>query len=268
MDLLFIHHSCGGQWLAPAGLTEGSKAIYLSAPNGGNLRALLEQNGFRVHEASYGSRIGQNTDLFDWAPKFRDQMPEILRCEMQDQPLPEGRHNQVVMFKSCYPNNAFKGEGVPPGQATGPEWTVWNAKAAYAALLPEFQKQPGVLFICVTAPPLAAKQRPQPLWRQLARRLKGTYWDLAKSGPWARQFNAWLSDPNGWLKEYPLKNVAIFDYYDILTGHGQSNFSMYPTGDGYDSHPSREGNEKAAAEFVPFLRGACDAGSVNGNALL
>ena len=48
----------------------------------------------------------------------------------------------------------------------------------------------------------------------------------------------------------------MFDYYDILTGKGQSDLCVYPTGDGYDSHPSREGNGKAAAAFVPFLNQA------------
>ena len=45
----------------------------------------------------------------------------------------------------------------------------------------------------------------------------------------------------------------VFDLYDILTDHGQSNWSRYPTGGGGDSHPSRAGNRKVALEFIPFL---------------
>ena len=48
----------------------------------------------------------------------------------------------------------------------------------------------------------------------------------------------------------------VFDYYDILTDHGQSNLSRYATWGGEDSHPSREGNKLAAQAFVPFLNQA------------
>ena len=77
--------------------------------------------------------------------------------------------------------------------------------------------------------------------------------NLARSGPLARAFNHWLYDSNGWLQAYPLNNVVVFDYYDLLTEHGGSDFSVYPSGNGCDSHPSRSGNEKAARAFVPFL---------------
>jgi len=253
LNLLFIHHSCGGQLFAAPGIDRGTNCIYSSHPNGGNLRSVLNQSGYFVHEASYGSRIGDSTDLFDWLPKFRDQMEEILRCDLQDARYTDDRRNQVIVFKSCYPNNAFRTEGVPPGNPAGPELTVWNAKATYLALLDEFRKQPEVLFVCVTAPPLASKASPKPLWKQLAKWILGRSDGLAQSGPLARSFNHWLCDTNGWLKDYSLKNVVVFDYYDILTGHGASDFSIYATGDGYDSHPSHAGNEQAAQAFVPFL---------------
>lgn len=256
LNLLFIHHSCGGQWFAPFGSSEGTNCIYHSHPNGGNLRPLLEQSGYRVHEAAYGSKIGQATDLFDWLPKFRGQMGDILHCDQQDTPHADARRNQVVMFKSCFPNNAFRGEGVPPGRAAGPELTVWNAKAAYAALLGEFQKHPDVLFVCVTAPPLAPKSPPQPLWKQWAKKVLGRADSLTNSGPLARTFNNWLGDTRGWLKDYPLPNVVVFDYYNLLTGNGASDYSVYPTGAGDDSHPSRAGNEQAAHAFIPFLNQA------------
>jgi hypothetical protein len=260
LDLLFIHHSCGGQLLAAFGPSVGQNCILNSDSNGGGLRALLEQNRYRVHEASYGSRIGQNTDIFDWLPKFHNQMDEILLCNVQDVAYADGRRNQIVMFKPCFPNNAFRAEGAAPGDAGGPELTVWNAKATYSALLHEFSKQPHVLFVCLTAPPLAPGKESQPLWRKVAREAKaivtGNHFDLAESGRLARQFNNWLADTNGWLKEYSLKNVVVFDYYDILTDHGRSNLSRYSTWDGADSHPSREGNEKVAKDFVPFLNQA------------
>lgn len=256
LDLLFIHHSCGGELLAAPGLQEGTNCILRTHPNGGGLRTLLEQNSYCVHEASYGSRLGQETDVFDWLPKFRSQMDPILSCDLQDKFYTNGRRNQIVVFKSCFPNNLFRSEGMSPGNPTGPELTVSNAKAAYSALLDEFRKFPSVLFICVTAPPLAPKAPPQPLWKVLARKLLGRPNSLPVSGPFARQFNNWLSATDGWLKNYPLKNVVVFDYFDILTGHGQSNFSLYPTGNGFDSHPSSAGNSEAASAFVPLLNRA------------
>ena len=72
----------------------------------------------------------------------------------------------------------------------------------------------------------------------------------------ARQFNNWAKSPTGWLKDYDLKNVAVFDYYDILTNHGETDLSAFPSGDGTDSHPSREGQQRAAAEIGPFVNRA------------
>ena len=117
LDLVFIHHSVGGHWLAAPGPEAGANCIVTSHPNGGGLRSALEEQGYEVHEASYGSRVGQDTDIVHWPPKFRDQMDQILPCRHQDLPLPDGRRNRIVVFKSCYPNNAFVGPGTPPGRA-------------------------------------------------------------------------------------------------------------------------------------------------------
>ena len=256
LHLLFIHHSCGGQLLASFGAVQGAGCIYRTHPNGGGLRARLEQNAYRVHEASYGSRIGEHTDVFDWWPKFRDQLEEILTCDSQDIRHAGQCRNRIVVFKSCFPNNDYKSEGRPPGNAAGPELTVWNARAAYLALREEFQKHPEILFVCVTPPPLAPKPPPQPWWKQFAKQALGRSDNRAGSARLAREFNRWLRSPDGWLKDGQPANVAVFDYYAILTGPGASDLSAYPTGDGYDSHPSREGNEKAAELFVPFLNRA------------
>lgn len=256
LRFLFLHHSCGGELLATLGAADGTNCIYTSHPNGGGLRVLLENSSYEVHEASYGSQLGERTDIFDWPPKFRSQMNQILACDLQDTLLKNGIRNQIVAFKSCFPNNEFESEGVSPGNPAGPELTVWNAKAAYTSLLDEFRKHPDVLFVCVTAPPLAAQTPPQPAWKRLAKRILGRAGHLEESGPLARRFNNWLADTNGWLRDYPLKNVVVFDYYDMLTGHGASNFCQYPTGGGYDSHPSSEGNRLAAVAFVPMLNRA------------
>src|SRR5262249_33259553 len=156
---------------------------------------------------------------FDWLPKFRSQMEDILRTELQDRKLGEG-YNDIVMFKSCYPNSEFVGMGSAPGSSTGPELTVWNAKAMMNALRDELPKHPEVLFIYVTAPPLAPVLPKQPVWKWAAKKMLGRGMDqtrLEARGTLARNFNDWVKSPDGWLKDYPHKNVVVFDYYNVLT---------------------------------------------------
>ncbi len=256
LRLLFIHHSVGGQLLADEGPRSGGETresgeycIYVSHPYGGGLRRRLEATGYEVHEASYGSRVGDKTDIRDWGPKFANQMEEILRVDRQDRQYPGDERNRIVVFKSCFPNNAFVGAGTPPGDPTVPQLTVANAQAAYRALLPLFQARPEVLFVAFTAPPLA-ERKPVGLKAKLKAFLQGT----PRAGRHARAFNTWLTDrQGGWLAGYPLANVVVFDYYDLLTAHGASDWLAYPTGGGRDSHPSAEGQRRAAEAFVPFL---------------
>jgi hypothetical protein len=258
--LLWIHHSCGGQWLAPQGPERDRptpQCIYESHPNGGSLRPLLARNGYDLHEASYTSVIGERTDLFDWEPKFREQMDRVLTTDDQDRVYDDGRRNQVVVFKSCFPNNVFVGEGSPPGNPRGPQLTVANARAALEALLPIFERHPEVLFVYVTAPPVAPFAPGDPLYRLIARRLRNrpTWSDTVRSsGPMARAFNDWVAGQGGWLASYRPRNVVVFDYYAMLTGT-ESDYARY-LADESDSHPSAEGNRRAAEAFVPFVNRA------------
>jgi len=261
VQFLVIHHSCGGQLLAAPGenvgghADTGDRCIYVSHPNGGGMRADLEAAGFAVNEASYGSMVGEDTDLCHWNAKFRDQMERIVRTRRQDELLPEGVTNRVVAFKSCFPNNGFTGEGRQPGDADSCERTVANAQAAYRALLDHFAARPEVLFVAFTAPP---QVEPKP--RGLKAKLKSLFKGKPRQAERARTFNGWLADgQNGWLAGYQGTNVVLFDHYDVLTGHGQSDWSVFPSRNGRDSHPNGEGNRAAAAAFVPFLQQALQA---------
>jgi hypothetical protein len=225
-----------------------SREIWRSHPEGGGLRSQLEQQGYVVHEASYGSALGDATDRADWLPKFSGQMERVLTCDQNDRPLAGGLRNRIVMFKSCFPENMLEDEAA-----------LARAKATLTALLPEFAKHPDVLFVHVTSPPLTPHLPRERLWRSVARALMGQPQpmdSLRRSGPLARQLANWVTSPDGWLKGYSHQNVAVFDLFDTLTDHGKSDFLAYPTGGGLDSHPSREGNQKATAEFVPFLNRA------------
>ncbi|HSN98360.1 MAG TPA: hypothetical protein VLS89_08680, partial [Candidatus Nanopelagicales bacterium] len=173
VDLVFLHHSVGGQLLTEPGPSKEMIAdtnIYVSHPNGGGLRRKLEAAGYKVHEAAYKSAVADRTDLFDWLPKFRGQMARILRTAMHEEQLPGGMQNRVVMFKSCYPNNRFTAMGEAPGKAEGPELTVWNAKASFTAMLPEFAKHKDTLFVYLTAPANVLKNPKVSLWKHLAKR--------------------------------------------------------------------------------------------------
>jgi hypothetical protein len=251
-NLLFIHHSCGGQLFADQGENAGSQCIYVSHPNGGGLRRMLENAGFAVNEASYGSIVGADTDICHWHRKFASQMDRILQTRNQDELLPDGQRNDIVCFKSCFPNNDFKGEGKEPGDPDSCEKTVANARAAYRTLLPFFREHPDVLFVAFTAPPMA-EYKPVG-WKA---KIKSWFRPKDRSGELARQFNTWLADrEQGWLAGYDQPNVVVFNYYDVLTDHGATNYAAYPTRDGRDSHPSSTGNQKAAAAFMPFLEAA------------
>ncbi|MEA3357526.1 MAG: hypothetical protein U9Q67_03760 [Patescibacteria group bacterium] len=256
--ILFIHHSCGGQWLADQGSENevfSKSRIYMAHPNGGGLRKLLEDNNYEVHEASYGSKIGDKTDICHWNAKFREQIDDILKCDMQDDLYDGLSKNQIVMFKSCYPNNQIESYGKEPGNPDSSSKTLANYKAAYNSILKYFRKYPDTLFVCITAPPLA--QNIPSRTKEFIKNVLGSENSVKAMGIRAREFNNWLKDiENGWLSKYELKNVAVFDYYDILTNCGESNYSMYPTRGGKDSHPSSEGNSIAARTFLPFLNRA------------
>jgi hypothetical protein len=256
--LLFIHHSCGGQLLAEPGEQSGggkdsdAPCIYRSHPNGGGLRSLLQGAGYEVHEASYGSLLGEDTDICHWRRKFAGQMDRILVCDEQDRVYEDGLTNEVVVFKSCYSSIDFTGPGEEPGDPDSTEQTLANAKAAYRALLPLFRARPDVLFVAVTAPP-RAEPRPQGLME----RLRAKFRRGPVSADHAHALHAWMADHReGWLKDYDLPNVAVFDYHGVLTDGRRAKWSAYASGGGSDSHPSRKGNARAAAEFVPFLDAA------------
>jgi hypothetical protein len=250
LDVLFIHHSTGGQLLADAGPDVGKDCIYRSHPNGGGLRNLLESNNYKLHEASYNSIVGDKTDICHWNAKFRVLMDKILICKNQDEFYQDNTRNKVVMFKSCFPNSNIISDGTPPGDPDSCIQTTANYQAAYKALLDYFARQPDTLFVVVTAPPLVKPSR----IKDIVKGLLGRESTIDKVGLRARMFNNWLKDTEkGWLKDYRLKNVVVFDYYNVLTGYGKSNWLLYPTQGGTDSHPSSEGNSLAAREFISFL---------------
>jgi len=238
VHLVFIHHSTGENWL--------------SDDNGG-LGIALSENNYFVSDTNYGwgsDSIGDTTDIGNWWLWFRSTNSNIYLDELYNEnnqystytrleDMPSGE-NEIIMFKSCFPNSALKGDiddSIPDiesnplkGEASGSDYhTVSNAKGIYIDVLKYFETRQDKLFIVITAPPLS----------------DSTYADNARS------LNNWLA--RDWLSDYDYKNVAVFDFFDILGG--KDNTLDFPTSSG-DDHPSKEGNLKATEEFIPFLNNA------------
>jgi hypothetical protein len=240
VKLIFIHHSTGENWL-----TDGY----------GNLGQALAENNYYVSDTNYGwgpQGIGDRTDIPDWEEWFSSDntttyMDALFNESGQNSEYTRtsadpGGENQVIMFKSCFPNSDLEGNPDDPPSEEG--WlTVGHAKYVYNQILTYFGQHPEKLFIVITAPPLS---------------------DRGNAAN-ARAFNLWLH--NDWLDEsgYPYQNVAVFDFYNVLTGKdGHHTFEggqevhqiaskdtlAYPSG---DDHPSKKGSQKATDEFIPLL---------------
>ena len=240
VKLIFIHHSTGENWLSDG---------Y------GNLGQSLGQNNYFVSDTNYGwgpDGIGDRTDIPDWLEWFRGDNTErywnaLLQESGQNSSYTRGTtdpggENEIIMFKSCFPNSDLEGNPNDPPTADG--WlSVGHAKYVYNQLLNFFQEHPDKLFIVITAPPLSDRSHAEN----------------------ARAFNLWLVED--WLAEnnYPYQNVAVFDFYNVLTGpDGQHTYDggnlihqvakkntlHYPSG---DDHPSEKGSQKATEDFIPLL---------------
>jgi hypothetical protein len=264
VKLIFIHHSCGENWLAD---------------DNGGLGIALRDNNYFVSDTNYGwgpDSIGDRTDIGNWYDWFRGPSSPTYLADLYNESgqwssysrlaTDPGGPNRIVMFKSCFPNSDLQGnpdDPVPPIASNplrsqsydSPDHTVANAKGIYIDLLNYFSTKQDTLFVMITAPP----------------RTDATY---SKN---ARAFNQWLV--NDWLKDYPYKNIYVFDFYNVLTTNGGDpsvndlnatlgnhhrwwngavqhrvnmahNTSAYPSG---DDHPSQAGNLKATGEYVPLL---------------
>ncbi len=272
--LLFIHHSTGGNWLADPNSEQ---------PYGGLGLALMANNYF-VSATNYSwgpESIGDRTDVPNWpewftGPNRSDYMSAIYN--ETDQNIGDfgswsrlasnpGGENEIIMFKSCFPNSDVYGTINDDAYSEPNDWeySIANYKAVYNNLLTYFATRQDKLFVVITAPPM-----------QEGDYLSGDQ-PVAERAANARAFNNWLL--NSWLAAYPHHNVAVFDYYNILTSNGGSadvndmgsvsgnhhrwwndtiqhiqtvnnNFAAYPSG---DSHPSSAGHIKATIEFVPLL---------------
>ena len=239
LKLVFIHHSTGENWLMD---------------DYGNLGRALAENNYFVSDTNYGwgpNSIGDRTDIPNWVEWFASENTPVYmdalfnengqHSEYMRALADPGGENQIIIFKSCFPNSALEGDINDPDDPDG--WlTLGNVKYTYKTILEYFATRPDKLFIVVTAPPLS----------------DSTY------AANARAFNDWLV--YDWLADYPLSNVAVFDFHAALTGPNNRhrlvnghvehftepgmNTLYYPSD---DDHPNERGSQKGTGEFVPLL---------------
>lgn len=287
--LVFIHHSVGYGWLDPGQ---------------GGLITDLNYNNYYVTDTDYdwgpidtdvndGLNVGSHTDIGHWYNWFlgpnRNSYLQALYANnsMDHENLPTiadpGGENRIVLFKSCFisahgitgsPADPPLAPGAPNplrGRGTSDEdgtmYTVANIKGLYRDLLTYFASRPDRLFIIITTPPSYEGEADEAM-------------------PRLRGINTWLV--RDLLTGYPLKNVFVFDYSNVLTSNGGNpttndlgapggshhriwngqiqhqigagNFLAYASYDAgsssWDSHPTGEGHQKGTAEFIPLLNNA------------
>ncbi|MCD6162122.1 MAG: hypothetical protein J7K40_06885 [candidate division Zixibacteria bacterium] len=220
--MVFLHHSVGSGILYEGGLQD----------------SLLEMN-ILVKSSTYGSEIGEHTDMCYWLPKFQNDMDKIIKFKSHpNKYYTDGSSNDIVMFKSCFPNSFIAGEGHEPGNPLSNERTIANYKAVFNQLRNEIAKNNDKLFIYLTAPPLVSD---------------GKSFQEANR---AREFNNWLI--NDFLPDYKkstgFDNFAIFDLFNALAGSDNFLKAEYCVNRKGDSHPNTKANKEVAAKFMQFFR--------------
>ncbi len=220
VNLVFIHHSCGENWLID-GLNEA-----------------LNENGFYTADISYGWReYGDNTDTFDWPTWFTDTvMPLVYRehgtISAENTIEAAAGENTIVMFKSCYPCSDVGG-------------SMEDEMAVYESLLPYFEAHPDKMFILVTPPPMQSISHPsvtRALCNWLCDRENGWLSALSTENAFVFDFYNVLTHPDAHHRI-----VNGLEEHTVVAG---ADTLYYPTD---DDHPNSDGNRKAAQEFIGLL---------------
>lgn len=245
-DLVFIHHSCGEDWLN-RGLHDALLAKdYIDERNDITYGVDVEPDPGRPD--SLGPVPGEMTDMNHWILWFNDYLGSVCGHDCAD------GVNRIVMFKSCFPNSHVESAGA--GDPFNDWKTIANYRAVYQhprgsgntyeynghtynALEGVFAAHPDTLFIAVTAPPEC--------WQEAT----------AETAANARAFNEWLK--NQWLPGYVratgLHNVAVFDWFDLLAvpagaGSHRNQLRAEFGGNSGDSHPNAAADAQSTSAFA------------------
>jgi len=251
-DLIFIHHSCGQNWLDNSLHVALLAKDYIDERNDIYYGTDISPDSGRPD--SLAPTPGNQTDMNHWVPWFNDYFSGIKIHGAAD------GYNRIIMFKSCYPNSNISSDGAEPGDPFSSAKTLANYKAvyrhpdgpghtyprggyAYQPLEDIFAAHPEILFIPVTAPP-----------RHYAPSDATNNAEAHR----ARTFNNWLK--YDWLASYNaahpnLHNVAVFDWFNVLTY--PDTHPVHPNrlrqeygGDSGNSHPNHDANHHSTDVFA------------------
>jgi uncharacterized repeat protein (TIGR01451 family) len=264
-DLVFIHHSCGNNWLNNSLHDALLTKDYIDERNDIYYGTTMSPDPGRP--SSLGGTPGDNTNMNHWIRWFNDYLNGVKSHGSAD------GFNRIIMFKSCYPISNIGSDGTEPGDPFSSSQTTANYKAVYRhpdgsgntytdggytykPLEDIFAENPDTLFIPVTAPP-----------RHYAPSDATNDTEAHR----ARTFNDWLK--NDWLASYNaahpgLNNVAVFDWFDVLTyaddhaDHPNRLKAEYG-GESGNSHPNSTANAYSTQIFATdpdnFIDTAWDA---------
>lgn len=220
VNLVFIHHSVGENWL-----------------NDGLCRA-LNDNVYHVADIYYGWRAyGDNTNTADWPTWFTDEAMGLVYQELGQMTAPNNLdpapgENTIVMFKSCFPNSDVGSD-------------ISDEKAIYNSLLPYMEAHPDKMFVLVTPPPMIAIPDPlrtRELCDWLTDRDNGWLAGLSTGNVFVFDLYNVLTNPDAHHRM-----VDGVEVHEVVPGF---NTLYYPS---EDDHPNTDGNVKATEELVPLL---------------
>lgn len=247
-DAVFIHHSCGENWLN-SGLHEALLAKdYIDERNDITYGVDVDPDPGRPD--SLGAVTGELTDMHHWILWFNDYLESVRTHGCRD------GVNRIVIFKSCLPNSHVEAGDPGPGDPFSDWKTLANYKAVYRhpggagktyehegheyrALGDLFAQHPDTLFVAVTAPPEC--------WQETDAQIAAN----------ARAFNNWLKKEwlPGYLSATGLHNVAVFDWFELLAAPADA--ASHPNqlreefgGAAGDSHPNDAANTKSTRVFA------------------
>ena len=217
--LVFIHHSVGRNWLLD-GLKDELTAL-----------------GISVQSLSRKSELGMETDINHWLPKFENNIEQIFKFDNYAENNQSEKENDIIMFKSCYPNSNIIGEGAERGDPYSAEKTISNYKSVFDSLKNIISQHPQKTFLYVTSPPI--------------HKMKTNSENAAR----ARKFNNWIKTDfvNRYKEETGLNNFIVFDFFDILADENNVLKAEYVRREG-DSHPNSKANRAAAKAFIEFYK--------------
>jgi len=250
-DLVFIHHSCGQNWLSNSLNSALLAKDYIDERNDIYYGTDMSPDSGRLDSLS--PTPGDKTNMDHWIRWFNDYLGRVKAHGCAD------GTNVIIMFKSCYPasNITADGTGGDPFSSTktianyqavyrhpsGPGNTYSNGGYTYRPLEDIFVANPDVLFVPVTAPPRHYAPSDATNDAEAHR---------------ARVFNNWLK--SDWLTSYNtanpgLNNVAVFDWFDVLAY--ADDHSLHPNrlrseygGASGNSHPNSTANSASTALFA------------------